>query len=162
MIEMPVANQNQIRAFHIDSSETEWRKHTAAIEIGVQKNDLAVKNKLKIRIAGPSDRERPWIFGKSAADGHQNRSLTTRVISLNDSLAHESWVSELSSRGHAAADSDCDQPNQIELKERFHFRFPSKQKVCWTYPLPHLKKTCSLILIYLQTALYNFNRSLFA
>jgi hypothetical protein len=58
MIEMPVTNQNQIRAFHIDSSETEWRKHTAAIEVGVQQNDLAVKNKLKIRIAGPSDRER--------------------------------------------------------------------------------------------------------
>ena len=72
MIEMSVSNQNQIRALHIRSFETERRKHTAAIEIGVEQNDLAVKNKLKIRIAGPSDRERLWIFGKGSAGGHQS------------------------------------------------------------------------------------------
>src|SRR5262245_57162442 len=108
MIDMHVTNQNQIRVFHIGGSETGQRAHAAPIKIGHQQNDLAVKNKLKIGISGPSDRERLWILGKSAAGGHQSRSFTARIISLNNSLAHESWVCELSSSRHAAADSNCD------------------------------------------------------
>jgi len=59
-----VSNQNQIRAFHIGGFETERPEHAAAIEIGVEQEDLAVVNKLKIRIPGLPDRERLWIFGK--------------------------------------------------------------------------------------------------
>ena len=52
----------------------------------------------------------------------------------------------------------------MELKERFHFTkfLPRQMAVDGGNPLPHLEKTCSLILICLQTAPYDFSRSLFA
>jgi len=66
MIEMSMPDQNNVRTLDVSSLEAKRRKHTATIEMSVEKNDLSVVNQLEIGVTGPPDRERLWIFGKSS------------------------------------------------------------------------------------------------
>ncbi len=63
MIVVPVTDQDDIRLLHVSRLEPQRSEHAAAIEVGVQKHDLAAVGQLEIGVASPADRQRvrvPW------------------------------------------------------------------------------------------------------
>ena len=79
VIDVAMAEQNDIGAFHIGRLEAKGGIQFAAVEIGVEQNDLAVVDQFEIGITGPAHRQRLRIARKRAAGRHQFARAATRV-----------------------------------------------------------------------------------
>ena len=71
--EWPVPDQDHVRARDVGRLEAERREIAAAIEIGVEQDDLALVGQLEIGEAGPADRQRRSDCRQGRAAGRGER-----------------------------------------------------------------------------------------
>ena len=77
-----VADQQHVRPFHVGRFESERRIHFAAIEIGIEQDDLAVVDEFEIRVAGPAHRQRLRVARECAASRYQRARSAARIVAV--------------------------------------------------------------------------------
>jgi hypothetical protein len=69
-------------ARHVAGRKAKWRIVAAAIEIGVEQDDLAVIGKLEIGIAGPAHRQRMRMVRREPAGRYELRRIAGGIARL--------------------------------------------------------------------------------
>ncbi len=79
---MPVADQDDVGARHVAGRKAEGRIVGAAIEIGIEQDDLAAIGELEIGVAGPAHCQRMGITRRKPAGRYELRRMAGRIPRL--------------------------------------------------------------------------------